>query len=48
MILFGELTDGGRVEVSLSKDIVPKLEVKFQAPIVLNQFKPKKENAKTS
>ena len=48
MILFGELTDGGRVDVSLSKDIIPKLEVHFKAPIITNQFKPKKENAKTS
>ena len=48
MILFGELTDGGRVDVSLSKDVIPKLEVHFKAPIITNQFKPKKENAKTS
>ena len=31
MILFGELTDGGRVEVSLSKDVIPKLEIIFKA-----------------
>ena len=31
MILFGELTDGGMVEVSLSDDVVPKLEVVFKA-----------------
>ena len=46
MILFGELTKGGRVTVSLSKDIIPKLQVDFKAPIVTDQFKPKKENAK--
>ena len=48
MILFGELTEGGRVAVSLSNDVVPKLKVQFKAPIITNQFKPKKENAKTS
>ena len=31
MILFGELTDGGMVEVSLSDDIAPKLVVNFKA-----------------
>ena len=31
MILFGELTDGGMVEVSLSSDVVPKLEIIFKA-----------------
>ena len=46
MILFGELTAGGRVDVGLSKDIIPKLIVEFKVPIVTNQFKPKKENAK--
>jgi len=48
MILFGGLTDGGRVEVSLSTDVVPKLEVKFKAPKTIDNFKPKVENAKTS
>ena len=33
MILFGELSDGGMVEVRLSKDAVPKLEVKFKSKI---------------
>jgi len=47
MILFGELQEGGRVDVSLSKDIIPKLKVDFKVPIVTDQFKPKKENAKT-
>jgi ATP-dependent Clp protease ATP-binding subunit ClpA len=48
MILFGELTDGGRVEVSLSKDIIPKLNVTFKTPKTIDNFKPKVENAKTS
>ena len=48
MILFGELTDGGRVEVGLSKDIIPKLTVEFKAPVVTEQFKPKVKDAKTS
>ena len=46
MILFGELAKGGRVTVSLSKDIIPKLQVNFKVPVVTDQFKPKKENAK--
>tara|TARA_B100000424_G_scaffold263967_1_gene251829 strand:+ start:451 stop:2793 length:2343 start_codon:yes stop_codon:yes gene_type:complete len=33
MILFGELSDGGMVEVGLSDDIVPKLTVNFKAKI---------------
>ena len=48
MILFGELTEGGRVDVSLSKDVIPKLEVKFKVPVITNQFKPKITDAKTS
>jgi len=48
MILFGELSEGGRVDVSLSKDIIPKLEVKFKVPVITNQFKPKITDAKTS
>jgi len=31
MMLFGELTAGGMVEVGLSDDIVPKLLVNFKA-----------------
>ena len=31
MILFGELTEGGMVEVGLSDDVVPKLTVNFKA-----------------
>ena len=30
MILFGELNEGGMVEVTLSEDIVPKLTVVFR------------------
>ena len=48
MILFGELSEGGRVDVSLSKDVIPKLEVKFKVPVITNQFKPKITDAKTS
>ena len=31
MILFGELNEGGMVEVTLSEDIIPKLKVEFKA-----------------
>src|SRR5210317_1784481 len=52
MMLFGELTEGGMVEVGLTKDVVPKLTVNFKAKKekqVLDQFKPKKvNNEKTS
>jgi ATP-dependent Clp protease ATP-binding subunit ClpA len=51
MMLFGELTSGGMVEVGLSDDIVPKLTVNFKAkkePQVLTQFKPKVSDEKKS
>jgi len=51
MILFGELTEGGMVEVGLSTDIIPKLTVNFKAkkePKVLETFKPKVSGEKTS
>ena len=51
MILFGELTEGGMVEVGLSNDIVPKLTVNFKAkkqPQTIDQFKPKVSDEKTS
>jgi ATP-dependent Clp protease ATP-binding subunit ClpA len=49
MILFGDLPQGGRVEVTLSDDIIPKLEINFKSVQVLSQFKPKTtEDAKTS
>ena len=41
MMLFGGLNEGGRVEVTLSEDVVPKLLVDFKAKLVLDQFKPK-------
>ena len=48
MILFGELQEGGMVEVSLSDEVVPKLKIDFKAPKVLDTFKPKVKNEKTS
>ena len=48
MILFGELQEGGMVEVGLSDDIVPKLTVNFKAkkdPKVIDRFKPADEKA---
>jgi ATP-dependent Clp protease ATP-binding subunit ClpA len=46
MILFGELTDGGRVEVTLSDDAIPKLKINFKAPQIITPVKSKEENAK--
>ena len=49
MILFGELTEGGMVEVGVSQDVVPKLTVNFKAkkePKVVDIVKP--ANEKTS
>jgi ATP-dependent Clp protease ATP-binding subunit ClpA len=52
MMLFGELTEGGMVEVGLSDDVVPKLTVNFKAkkePKVIDTFKPSTaKNEKTS
>ena len=49
MILFGELTDGGMVEVGLSDDIVPKLTVEFKAKKPLTETnKSKVVDEKTS
>ena len=51
MMLFGELTSGGMVEVGLSDDIVPKLTVNFKAkkePQVLKQLEPKVSDEKKS
>jgi len=51
MMLFGELTSGGMVEVGLSDDVVPKLTVNFKAkkePQTLDQFKPKVSDEKKS
>ena len=46
MILFGELTEGGMVEVGLSDDAVPKLTVNFKTKKVLEPVK--ETDAKTS
>ena len=51
MILFGELNEGGMVEVGLSDDVAPKLTVNFKAkkePKVLETVKPKVSDEKTS
>ncbi len=48
MILFGELNEGGMVEVGLSSDIVPKLQVQFKTKKILEDIKTKKINEKTS
>lgn len=47
MILFGELQEGGMVEVGLTDDVIPKLNVSFKAKKVIQNFKPKIENEKT-
>ena len=48
MILFGELNEGGRVEVTLTGDKEPKLAVDFKAKKVIDDFKPKVADEKTS
>ncbi len=54
MILFGELNEGGMVEVTLSEDIIPKLKVEFKANKVTTKLtnkekkKDKIKNEKTS
>jgi ATP-dependent Clp protease ATP-binding subunit ClpA len=49
MILFGELQEGGMVEVGLTDDVIPKLTVEFKAKKVLTQMKTDKvKNEKTS
>ena len=45
MILFGELQDGGRVEVTVKEE---KLAVEYKKPIVTEKSKTKKVNEKTS
>ena len=47
MILFGELQEGGMVEVGLTDDVIPKLNVSFKAKKVIQNFKPKIANEKT-
>ena len=54
MILFGDLNEGGMVEVTLSEDVVPKLTVEFRPNKVATKVnnkdrkKAKIKNAKTS
>jgi len=51
MMLFGDLTEGGMVEVGLSDNVVPKLTVNFKAKKerqTLDQFKPKVSDEKKS
>ena len=45
MILFGDLQEGGRVEVDLKDD---KLDIVYKKAIVTDQFKPKTQDEKTS
>ncbi len=45
MILFGELQDGGRVDVAVKDG---KLTIEYKKPVVIDQFKPKKVDEKTS
>ena len=51
VMLFGELTEGGMVEVGLSEDIIPKLTVNFKAKKekkVLEELTPKVSDEKKS
>jgi hypothetical protein len=48
MILFGELNEGGMVEVGLSEDVVPKLQVLFKSKKIIENVNTKKVNEKTS
>lgn len=48
MILFGELQQGGRVEVGLSDDIVPKLKLHYKPGEKLEQQQTNSQDAKTS
>ncbi len=43
MILFGELQQGGMVEIDLSDDVVPKIKINFKAKKILDNFKPKSD-----
>ncbi len=43
MILFGELQEGGMVEIDLSEDVVPKIKINFKAKKILDNFKPKSD-----
>jgi ATP-dependent Clp protease ATP-binding subunit ClpA len=49
MILFGELTEGGMVEVGITDDVVPKLTVNFKAkkePKIMEPIKSKVSDEK--
>ena len=46
MILFGELIEGGMVEVSLNDDVIPKLTVEYKAKKIVENKKV--QNEKTS
>jgi ATP-dependent Clp protease ATP-binding subunit ClpA len=51
MMLFGELTEGGMVEVGLTDDVVPQLTVNFKAkkePKIMEPAKSKISNEKKS
>ena len=48
MILFGELQEGGMVEVGLSDDVIPKLTVNFKAKKIVKPVKDKVKDEKTS
>ena len=49
MILFGELTDGGMVEVNINEDTIPALTIKFKAKKDLNKVRKETvNNEKTS
>ena len=48
MILFGELTEGGMVEVNLSNDVIRKLTVAFKTTKIIDNFKPKIKNENPS
>ena len=45
MILFGDLQEGGRVEVTI---VDKKVKIDYKKPISVNKVKPKKVNEKTS
>jgi ATP-dependent Clp protease ATP-binding subunit ClpA len=45
MILFGDLQEGGRVEVTVKDD---KLNIEYKKSQVLDQFKPRVTDEKTS
>ncbi len=48
MILFGELQEGGMVEVGLTEDVIPRLTVTFKAGKVIQPIKDTVKDEKTS